>query len=226
MVSLRVFASAALVLWPTCCAHGDMPNPANSDCVIQATALPDGPRSFDCRRFVIESTDQTWHQRSWDATEAAIAKYYAEDWKSVGIGSLINGRSGLRHFAKQRLEGFPNVVIHVPDVFCEGNDVSGYKTTMPYVVTETNTGPSMFGPATGRSIRYHGIANCFIKKTRNGDWVYTGEWNVPDMWSMFVQLGFPMDRQKHPATDVVPIDQCKPLFEWGSGKMNWWPSLE
>ena len=62
---------------------------------------------------------------------------------------FVNGRSGLKSFMRQWLEGFPDVFIRVSDLFCEGNDVSGYKTTMPYVLTATNTGPSAFGLPTG-----------------------------------------------------------------------------
>ena len=35
-----------------------------------------------------------------------------------------------------------------------GNDIDGYKTVMPDILTGTNTGPSSYGPATGRSVRY------------------------------------------------------------------------
>ena len=39
-------------------------------------------------------------------------------------------------------------------------------------------------------------------------------------------MGIDIDSQKHPKTDLMTIDQCKPLFEWGSGKMNWFPKPE
>merc|ERR1712048_455926 len=192
----------------------------------QSTVPPTGPKTFDCRGFVIESTDATWHMRSWSATDLAIDKYFAEDWQSVrAFGSIIDGRVGLRKFMKEWLAGFPDVFIMVSDLFCEGNDDVGYKTTMPYVLTATNTGPSVFGPATGRHVKYHGLANCYIKNI-NGQWQYTSEWDVPDMWSFLAQLNVSIDHQAHPQTDLMTIDECKPLFEWGSGKMNWFPSPE
>merc|ERR1712137_633882 len=86
------------------------------------------------------------------------------------------------------------------------------------------TGPSMFGPATNKTARYHGIANCYIKGI-NGQWQYTNAWDLPDMWSFLVQLGVDISAQEHPKTDLMTVDECKPLFEWGSGKMNWFPSL-
>lgn len=201
--------------------------PVNNTCMDKVSVPPPGPQDFDCRGFVIYSTDETWHQRSWDITEEAISKYFAPDWQSVrAFGTVLNGRPGLKKFMKDWLGGFPDVFIRVADVFCEGNDVAGYKTTMPYILTATNTGPSMFGPATGKSIKYHGIANCFIKKFDDGNWRYTTEWDVPDMWSFMTQLGLNLDFQKHPTTDLMNIDQCQPLFEWGTGKMNWFPSPE
>ena len=55
--------------------------------------------------------------------------------------------------------------LYVADVFCDGNDDVGYKTTMPYVLTATHTGWSKaYGAPSGRPIKYHGIANCFIKQ--------------------------------------------------------------
>jgi len=200
------------------------PPALNNTCMDRATVPPAGPKTFDCRGFVIESTDATWHSRSWTATEEAIGKYFAEGWQSVrAFGTIINGRDGLAAFMKEWLKGFPDVFIMASDLFCEGNDEAGYKTTMPYVLTATNSGPSVYGPATGRRVQYHGIANCYIKRI-DGQWQYTNEWDVPDMWSFLAQLNVSIDAQAHPQTDLMTIDECKPLFEWGTGKMNWFPS--
>merc|ERR1712086_67154 len=223
-VRLNVLIAVSSLVYLASCSQLQ---PVNNTCMDKQTSPPmSGPRTLDCRRFVIESTDATWHQRNFNASLAAIDKYFAEDWLSVrAFGTVINGRDGLRIFMKQFLEGFPDVFIMVSDVFCEGNDDVGYKTTMPYVFTATNTGPSSFGAATNRPVKYHGIANCYIKKI--GDqWMYTNEWDVPDQWSFLVQLGLHIDALKHPKTDMMIIDQCKPLFEWGSGKMNWLPKME
>jgi len=199
-------------------------SPSNNSCMDASTAPPIGPKTFDCRRFVIESTDATWHAKTWAETEEAIHKYFAEDWQSVrAFGEIIDGREGLKSFMKDWLKGFPDVFIYVSDLFCEGNDIVGYKTTMPYVLTATNTGPSVYGAATGRRVQYHGLANCYIKKI-DGRWQYTNEWDVPDMWSFLTQLNVSIDSLQHPEQDLMTVDECKPLFEWGSGNMNWFPS--
>ena len=64
---------------------------------------------------------------------------------------------------------FPDLQIHVTDVFCVGNDIDGYKTTMPDVLIGTNTGPSSFGPPTGRHVSYNGMAVCYVQKV-GGKW--------------------------------------------------------
>lgn len=202
-------------------------HPVNNTCMDASTVVPDGPRTFDCRGFVIQSTDATWHQRDWNATLAAIDKYFTDDWQSVrAFGTIINGRKGLRTFMKQWLGGFPDVFIRVSDLFCAGNDEVGYKTTMPYVLTATNTGASQYGPATGQRVQYHGIANCYIKRQADGQWRYTSEWDVPDMWSYLTALKLDINSLPHPTQDLMTIDTCKPLFEWGTGRMNWFPRPE
>jgi len=187
---------------------------------------PAGPKTFDCRGFVIESTDMTWHRRDWATTEASITKYFAPGWQSVrAYGTYIKGLGGLRSFMKEWLTGFPDVFIYMSDLFCEGNDEVGYKTTMPYVLTATNTGPSPYGNSTGKKVKYHGIANCYIKKI-DGRWMYTNEWDSGDLLSFYSALNLSVDAMPHPAHDAMSIDECKPLFEWSSGKMNWLPTAE
>lgn len=60
-----------------------------------------------------------------------------------------------------------------------GNDIDGYKTTMPVIHTATHLGwHPVFGPPTGKKLRWSGIPNCFIKKF-DGQWKFTAEWNLP-----------------------------------------------
>ena len=160
---------------PPPAATADTADKANGD------SDGDGDGAFDCPAFVIRSTDATWHPRSWEATNRAVDTYFSEDWQSVrAFGMMLSGREALRSFMRDWLGGFPDVFIHVADVFCVGNAAAGYKTTMPYVLTATHSGWSKaFGAPTGRKVKYHGIANCYIKKEpSSGQWQYTREWCV------------------------------------------------
>ena len=59
-----------------------------------------------------------------------------------------------------------------------------------------------------------------------GQWQYTREWDLPDMWAFLTALNLTAAQiPPHPSGDLVPVDQCKPLFEWGSGEMNWFPQV-
>ena len=208
--------------------------PINNDCSNKYTKPPGGADvgvgedAFDCPAFVIRSTDETWHPRSWEATNRAVDKYFAWDWQSVrAFGMMLRGREALRAFMRDWLGGFPDVIIHVADVFCLGNQAQGYKTTMPYVLTATHSGWSQaFGTPTGKRVKYHGIANCYIQREPvSGQWQYTREWDLPDMWAFITALNLTADQiPAHPGGDLVPVDECKPLFEWGTGEMNWFPS--
>mmetsp|Transcript_42409 Transcript_42409/g.137606 ORF Transcript_42409/g.137606 Transcript_42409/m.137606 type:complete len:175 (+) Transcript_42409:445-969(+) len=113
----------------------------NNQCASRYGHPPAGSQTLDCPDFVIRSTDATWHPRDWDATNRAVDTYFSDDWQSVrAFGMMIRGREALRDFMKDWLGGFPDVFIHVADVFCEGTDEVGYKTTMPYVLTATHSG--------------------------------------------------------------------------------------
>lgn len=68
-------------------------------------------------------------------------------------------------------------------------------------------------------------SQCYIKREAvSGQWQYTTEWDLPDMWAFITALNLTAaEMPPHPAGDLVPVDQCKPLFEWGTGEMNWFP---
>merc|ERR1711871_122833 len=89
----------------------------NNTCMDASTVPPAGPKTFDCRGFVIESTDMTWRRRDWATTEASITKYFAPGWQSVrAYGTYIKGLGGLRSFMKEWLAGFPDVFIYMSDL--------------------------------------------------------------------------------------------------------------
>ena len=229
---MRASAATGVTSDGSASGTGGTPIPdENNECSTAYTMPPGGGEepsaAFDCPAFVIRSTDATWHARDWARTSAAVDTFFSEDWLSVrAFGLTLRGRESLRSFMKDWLGGFPDVFIHVADVFCLGSMAMGYKTTMPYVLTATHSGWSKaFGAPTGRKVKYHGIANCFIK--RIGDqWQYTREWDLPDMWAFLTALNLTAAQiPPHPSGDLVPVDQCKPLFELGSGEMNWFPQV-
>ena len=44
------------------------------------------------------------------------------------------------------------------------------------------------------------------------------------MWSFLTAMDLKIDDLPHPAYDMMTLDDCKPLFEWGGDVMNWFPA--
>merc|ERR1719300_2359053 len=95
----------------------------------------------------------------------------------------------LKLLVASTLKAFPDYKVRITDVFCYGNDVDGYKTVMPDVLTGTNLGDSKYGPATGKRVSFGGIALTYVQKVA-GRWQYIAEWILHDELSLLTQLGF------------------------------------
>ena len=100
--------------------------------------------------------------------------------------------------------------------YFSGNDIDGYKTVMPDILTGTNTGPSAYGSATGKKVRYSGTAVTYVQKVK-GRWVYVAEWLLHDEFSLISQLGFTnINAIPHPPLNDK-LHDCsvnKPGFGW------------
>jgi predicted ester cyclase len=183
------------------------------------------PTTFlaDCPAWVVRTTDAVW-KPDLDAASvnASLEEYFFSGWSSVSsFGIEHHGMAALKELVWRTKRAFPDLRIHVTDVFCTGNDVDGYKTTMPDVLTGTNTGPSAYGPPTGRSFAYNGIAVCYVQKV-GGRWQYVSEWVVHDELALVRQLGFDnLSAAVHPpaGASAAPHDCHTNTPTWG-----WRPS--
>jgi len=191
----------------------------NNSCLYEKQGLNrDGPQEFDCPRFVIESTDQIWNMyRNFDKVESYLRQYMVEDWESISVmGEYVRGMDELIRLVNVTLLAFPDIELHIVDTFCEGNDIDGYKTTMPVIHTATHLGyHPVFGSPTGKTLTWYGVPNCFIKNF-DGQWKYTSEINMPDSLSLYSQLGASPPEE----TWVMPTDDCNQLFDWDTGYIN------
>ena len=163
----------------------------NNSCLARDSSLNrEGPREFNCAQFVIESTDRLWNMYrgygyciftfykgtvavDFDVVEGYLRQYMTEDWESITVmGEYLRGMDQLIELVNTTLVAFPDIQLHIVDSFCEGNDIDGYKTSMPVLHTATHTGHHpVFGPPTGRRAAWYGVPNSFIKNI-NGQWKY------------------------------------------------------
>jgi hypothetical protein len=189
-----------------------MSDPLNNSCLIQhLQPARDGPQNFDACGFVIQSTDEVWNLRG--NVDEAIEKYFHKDYYNAGSwGRRGVGKTELRNAIYAEMRAFPDLQIHITDCACKGNDVDGYKCVMPDVLTGTNLGPSVYGPATGRYAKWTGMVESLVQQDpESGQWQYVAEWGVHDEWALIQQLGLDFSRVPHPETNSEPLHDCTPL---------------
>jgi len=193
--------------------------PLNNSCLINNLKIPDGPQTFDACGFVIRSTDEVWNLRG--NVSAAIDKYFHKDYVNAGSwGRRGIGKTALHEAVLAEMRAFPDIKIHITDCVCKGNDIDGYKCAMPDILDGTNTGPSAYGPATGRYARWTGLVESLVKKdAKTGQWQYVAEWGVHDEWALIQQLGLDFRRVPHPLRNSEPMHDCTSL-------LSFYPSLK
>eukprot|EP00929_Paragymnodinium_shiwhaense_P056546 TRINITY_DN282_c0_g2_i1.p1 TRINITY_DN282_c0_g2~~TRINITY_DN282_c0_g2_i1.p1 ORF type:complete len:593 (+),score=124.87 TRINITY_DN282_c0_g2_i1:72-1850(+) len=203
---LRVAAAVALSSAPvarawdnSCLEWKDDLNPPTKD----------APTTFlsECAKWVIDSTDAVWRP---DATpeevNRSLEEYFYVDWLSVGP-PRAKGMPKLKELVWKVKKAYPDYKVHVADVFCAGNDIDGYKTAMPDILTGTNT-------ATGRKVSFNGIAVCYIQKV-NGKWQYIAEWVLHNSASMLASLGDDNVLDAPDEATTAPHDCRLNLPGWG-----------
>jgi len=91
-----------------------------------------------------------------------------------------------------------------------GDEKSGFKCSMPDILTGTNLGESRWGPPTGKKVSYRGLVNSILAKADNGAFKYVEEFAVHDEWSLMTQLGVlgvPAPEEVDKAATCAPIMQ-------------------
>ena len=82
------------------------------------------PQTFlkDCPKWVIDTTDAVWNTR--ENINGSLEQYFYEDWSSTSSwGHQIHGMDKLKNLVASTLRAFPDLQIHITDVFCYGNDL-------------------------------------------------------------------------------------------------------
>jgi predicted ester cyclase len=186
----------------------------NNDCLIEYHLNPptkNAPQDFleECPKWVIQTTDAVWH--SHNRINESIDEYFYSDWASYSDAGTARGLPALKAAVYAKRAAFPDLRIHITDVTCHGNDIDGYKTTMPDILTGTNTGPSEFGPATNRSVIYRGLAVSYVQKVQ-GRWQYIAEWVLHDSGTATLQLGY--TPQMAPKPEYRFCAQNTPSWGW------------
>ncbi|WGM20483.1 ester cyclase [Paenarthrobacter sp. OM7] len=108
-----------------------------------------------------------------------------------------------------RLQSYPDFHGVIDDTIWTGSEEEGYRTSMRWTWTGTDTGGTVYGPATGRPVTSTAIANCVVK----GETIVE-EWLGVNPLALARQLGYPpadaVRATDYPATPRV----ARPSFEF------------
>lgn len=181
------------------------------------------PKFSDFPDYIIGITKEIWEDRGI----ATLHEYYGKDiYLRMPMGAY-RGNKGVIAKTLGTLVEFPDRELLGEDVIWSGNEDQGMLSSHRLYCTGTHLGESMFGPATGKSVHFRAIADCYAI----GNTV-TDEWLVRDYGSIAKQLGW---TAKDAAAKIIedeggPENCAKPLTPetyvegpyLGRGNINEW----
>lgn len=154
--------------------------------------------------YIIKITEQIWEQKGIDK----VRLYYAPDVivrtpMGVSIGNQATVNATLETLAE-----FPNRVLLPEDVIWCGTPDKGQLSSHRILSQATHTGDGFFGTASGQSLTYRCVADCFVVQERVVD-----EWLIRDQGAIVRQIGWqPADFARHLIAREGGAEQCTHPF--------------
>ena len=147
--------------------------------------LPGFDEEFvDLPHYIIKITDRIWHERQVET----IHDYYSADCPIHTLGGDVNGAAQVIQNTYDTLASFPDRRLDGDNVIWS-DDGNGHFYSSHLISSKmTNLGASEFGPATGRKILAHTIADCLCHENR-----IVKEWLVRDYAGIVIQMGRDID---------------------------------
>lgn len=135
---------------------------------------------FDLDDFVRRVHHYTWNWRNLSAIDRA----YAENVHYHGAtGRELYGRGQIKSFVLSMLAMFPDLVMHVDDVYWMGNQADGFAASVRWSALGTHRGNGIYGPPTGRQVLIWGLTQYSILNER-----IVEEWTVFNEFEVLQQL--------------------------------------
>jgi predicted ester cyclase len=130
--------------------------------------------------YILGITFEIWEEGQVDK----ILQYYSEDCPVYGLDGITHGAQQMVEQTHATLKAFPDRLLLGDDVIWTGTVTRGFSSHR-VLSPMTNLGDTIFGPATGRSVRVMNMADCEITGGQ-----ITREWLVRDNLALVRQLGF------------------------------------
>ncbi len=138
-----------------------------------------GPED-DLVDYILGITYEIWEERD----VRLIDQYYGPQTVVYALDGITHGSAAMIEGTVAMLAAFPDRLLLGDDVIGKGDSHSGYSSHR-VVSPMTNSGDSMFGPATGKQVRIMNMADCVLEEG-----VIVREWLARDNLALVRQLGF------------------------------------
>jgi len=130
--------------------------------------------------YILGITFEIWEERGVELIE----QYYGPDTVVYSLDGITRGSTAMIEGTNTMLAAFPDRLLLGDDVIGKGDSHSGYSSHR-VLSPMTNSGDSMFGPATGKAVRIMNMADCVVEEG-----IITREWLARDNLALVRQLGF------------------------------------
>jgi predicted ester cyclase len=131
---------------------------------------------FDVEHFVRSLWHNTYNRRDLSAIDRAYSA--AVRWKAVSNRAGY-GRSDVKGMARALMATFPDLGMHVDEVYWMGNEAEGFRVSVRWTAIGTHRGYALYGAPTGRRVHVWGIDQLYIKDGRiTEDWMMFNEFDV------------------------------------------------
>jgi len=130
--------------------------------------------------FILGITFEIWEQGQVEK----IHDYYAADVEVYSLEGMTRDAATMVANTHHTLSAFPDRLLIPDDVITMGTAKKGFSSHR-LVSPMTNSGDTVFGPATGQKVLAMNIADCEVN-----DGKITREWLVRDNLAVIQQLGF------------------------------------
>ena len=164
--------------------------------------------------YIVRITHRIWEEKDI----GYIYDTYKHNSRVVDGFGLQYGRDKIVADTVHTINAFPNIRLYADEIVWAGDDEVGFHTSHRTVIKGTNTGPSRFGPPTGRQIELWCIANCVALENEIFE-----EWVLYDNADMVRQMGFDLREMAREignrrADDQVSMTSFEPERLPGQGK--------
>lgn len=132
--------------------------------------------SFDVEHLVRGLFHDMYNRRDLSAVDRAYAQGVRWHGTSEREGY---GRGEVRKMARGLLVTFPDLGLHVDEVYWMGNDADGYRVAVRWTAIGTHRGHGLYGAPTGRRVHLWGLSQLYLRGGRIvEDWMLFNEFDV------------------------------------------------